>query len=47
MMLWNLHQQQHVKRCDLDGVSPGASAFGRDVLMNIPIVADIIAVSEN
>ena len=31
----------------LDGVSPGSLVFGRDMLLNIPIVTDIIAVSEN
>ena len=31
----------------LNGVAPGALVFGRDMLLNIPIVADTISVSEN
>ena len=31
----------------LDGVSPGSLAFGRDMLLNIPIVTDIVSITEN
>ena len=31
----------------LNGVAPGALVFGRDMLLNIPIVTDIVAISEN
>ena len=31
----------------LQGLAPGALVFGRDMHLNIPIVADIIAISEN
>ena len=31
----------------LDGVSPGALVFGRDMLLNIPIVTDIISITHN
>ena len=31
----------------LDGVAPGAMAFGRDVLLNIPILTDIVSTTEN
>jgi len=31
----------------LDGISPGSLVFGRDMLLNIPIVTDIISISEN
>ena len=31
----------------LEGVAPGALVFGRDMLLNIPIVTDIISITEN
>ena len=31
----------------LNGFAPGSLVFGRDMLLNIPIVTDIIAISEN
>ena len=31
----------------LQGVAPGALVFGRDMLLNIPIVTDIISITEN
>jgi transposase InsO family protein len=31
----------------LQGIAPGALVFGRDMNMNIPIVADIISISQN
>ena len=31
----------------LNGVAPGALVFGRDMLLNIPIVTDIISITEN
>ena len=41
----------HAMRCasstSLNGVAPGALVFGRDMLLNIPIVTDIISIAEN
>ena len=31
----------------LSGVAPGALVFGRDMLLNVPIVTDIISITEN
>ena len=31
----------------LDGISPGSLVFGRDMLLNIPIVTDIVSITEN
>ena len=31
----------------LEDIAPGALVFGRDMLLNIPIVTDIIAITEN
>ena len=31
----------------LDGVAPGALVFGQDMLLNIPIVMDIISLTQN
>ena len=31
----------------LNGIAPGSLVFGRDMLLNIPIVTDIISISEN
>ena len=31
----------------LEGVAPGALVFGRDMLLNIPIVTDIISITDN
>ena len=31
----------------LNGVAPGALVFGRDMLLNVPIVTDIISITEN
>lgn len=46
-----LAQTLHAMRCaastSLNGIAPGALVFGRDMLLNIPIVTDIIAISEN
>lgn len=30
-----------------DGVAPGALVFGRDMLLNIPLMTDIISITEN
>ena len=41
----------HALRCasstSLQGVAPGALVFGRDMLLNIPIITDIISITEN
>jgi hypothetical protein len=31
----------------LQGVAPGALVFGRDMLLNIPIMTDIVSITEN
>ena len=31
----------------LDGVSPGSLVFGRDMLLNVPIVTDIVSITKN
>ena len=46
-----LASTMRVMRCasstSLDGVAPGALVFGRDMLLNIPILTDIVSIAEN
>ena len=46
-----LAQTMHAMRCSsntlLQGLAPGLIVFGRDMLLNIPLVTDIISISEN
>ena len=46
-LAWTTRAMRCASSTSLDGVAPGALVFGRDMLLNIPIVTDIISITQN
>jgi hypothetical protein len=42
-----MRAMQCASSTSLQGVAPGALVFGRDMLLNIPIMTDIVSITEN